>query len=99
MANALRQDGLLAARVTPQAQITEDPVNHPAHYNQGGVECIEAIKAALGQEGFIAYCKGQVVKYLWRADHKGNALQDAEKAEWYLKRAIAEMREKKEAGK
>jgi len=72
-----------------------DPVNHPPHYNQGGVECIEAIKAALGQDGFIAYCKGQVIKYLWRADHKGNALQDAEKAEWYLKRAIREQREKK----
>lgn len=70
-----------------------DPVNHPAHYKQGGVECIEAIKAALGQEGFIAYCKGQVVKYLWRAHHKGNALQDAEKAEWYLKRVISEMKE------
>lgn len=81
------------------AENVSDPVNNPSHYNQGGVECIEAIKAALGQDGFLAYCKGQVVKYLWRADHKGNALQDAEKAEWYLKRVIAEMREKKEAGK
>jgi len=62
-----------------------DPVNHPAHYTQGGIECIEAIKAALGSEGFRAYCRGNVLKYLWRTEFK-NGAQDLQKAKWYLDR-------------
>jgi len=68
-----------------------DPVNSPAHYTQGGIECIDAIRAALGPEGFKAYCRGNIQKYLWRADHKGKTLEDAKKAEWYLKRYIKEL--------
>ena len=62
-----------------------DPVNHPAHYTQGGIECIEAIKAALGPDGFKAYCRGNVIKYLWRTEFKNKA-QDLQKAKWYLDR-------------
>ena len=66
-----------------------DPVNHPAHYTQGGIECIDAIEAACtgldGQEGYLV---GQVIKYIWRWKHK-NGLQDLEKAKWYLERLIA----------
>jgi hypothetical protein len=69
--------------------LTTDNVNHPAHYNQGGIECIEAIKAATGS-GFIKYCTGNVIKYLWRYDNKGG-LEDLKKAAWYLDRAIKEM--------
>ena len=63
-----------------------DPVNYPTHYTQGGIECIEAIKASLGDEGFKGYLKGNVMKYLWRYEHKGNMVQDLEKAQWYLER-------------
>lgn len=66
-----------------------DPVNHPAHYTQGGIECIEALKAALGFEGFKAYCRGNIIKYLWRTEHK-NKVQDLKKARWYLDRLIEE---------
>jgi hypothetical protein len=66
-----------------------DNVNHPPHYNQGGIECIEAIKAALG-DGFVAYLRGNVIKYLWRCEHKGG-VEDLKKAAWYLDRAIKEM--------
>jgi hypothetical protein len=66
-----------------------DNVNHPAHYNQGGIECIEAIKAATGS-GFVKYCTGNVIKYLWRYDNKGG-IEDLKKAAWYLDRAIKEM--------
>jgi hypothetical protein len=59
-----------------------DPIN-PDHYKQGDIECIDAIRAALGPDGFKAYCKGQVIKYLWRAEHKGSPTQDYCKAEWY----------------
>jgi hypothetical protein len=69
--------------------LTVDNVNHPPHYNQGGIECIDAIKAATGS-GFIKYCTGNVIKYLWRYDNKGG-LEDLKKAAWYLDRAIKEM--------
>jgi hypothetical protein len=64
-----------------------DPVNNPRHYNQGSIECIDAIEASMTKDQFIAYCKGNIFKYLWRADHKNN-LEDLLKAEWYLKRLI-----------
>jgi hypothetical protein len=57
-------------------------VHKPSHYNQSGVECIEAIKASLG-DAFPAYCKGNVMKYLWRYKYK-NGLEDLQKARQYL---------------
>jgi hypothetical protein len=68
-----------------------DNVNHPLHYTQTEIECIDAIKAALGADGFHAYCKGQVIKYLWRADHKGNRIEDLRKAQWYMERLVVEL--------
>ena len=59
-----------------------DRVNHPSHYCAGGVECIEGIKAALGDE-FPAYCQGNVLKYVWRWRHKGG-VEDLRKAQVYL---------------
>ncbi len=66
----------------------DDPVNHPSHYTQGAVECIDAIESALGREGFIAFLRGQVIKYNWRMNAKGNPEQDAQKASWYQKRLV-----------
>ena len=64
--------------------IKDDPVNHPSHYTQGGIECIEAIEAACtGLSGEEGYYVGQVIKYIWRWKHK-NGLQDLKKAQWYL---------------
>lgn len=60
-------------------------VNHPSHYNQGKVECIEALESALTPEEFRGFCKGNALKYLWREKAKGGA-QDLEKAKWYLDR-------------
>jgi hypothetical protein len=65
-----------------------DNVNHPLHYTQGEVECIEAIESALGRDGFIAGLRFQVMKYTWRVMDKDNPLEDAKKCEWYLKRLI-----------
>jgi hypothetical protein len=67
-----------------------DPVN-PSHYKQGGIECIEAIKAALG-EGFPDYLRGNVMKYLWRYKEKGG-VGDLRKSAWYLDRLIKEVGE------
>lgn len=68
----------------------DDPVNHPAHYTAGGVECIDAIEAALigYKDPVKAWLVGQVIKYVWRAPLKGNALEDMKKARFYLDRAI-----------
>ena len=64
-------------------QPTHDPVNNPAHYTQGSVECTDAIEAALGPVGFIEFLRGQVIKYTWRMALKGAPLQDAQKGQWY----------------
>lgn len=65
-----------------------DMVNHPPHY-QGKVECIDAIEAALGADGFAAYCRGNAIKYSFRAGRKGPAGEDLAKARWYLERVPA----------
>lgn len=64
-----------------------DPVNKPSHYNAGEVETIDGIRAALG-EGFADYCRGNVLKYVWRCGLKGDAVEDLRKAATYLKWAI-----------
>ena len=61
-----------------------DMVNHPPHYKMGGIETIDFIEA----KGF-GYNLGNVVKYISRADHKGNHYEDLCKARWYLNREIA----------
>ena len=60
-----------------------DPVNNPAHYTVGGIETIDFIEAKK-----LGYNLGNVVKYLTRADHKGNKLEDLRKAQWYLEREV-----------
>ena len=60
-----------------------DNVNHPNHYTQGGIECIRAIEASMPPDGFQDYCKGNVLKYIWRWRDK-NGIEDLEKAAVYL---------------
>ncbi len=70
---------------------TQDNVNSPSHYNQSGIECIDAIKASLG-DGYQDYCKGNVMKYLWRYKYK-NGIEDLKKAQWYLKSMVESVEE------
>ena len=65
-----------------------DPVNSPAHYASGAIECIDAIEASMTLEEFQGYCKGNLIKYSWRYRDKGG-IQDLGKAKWYLDRLIA----------
>ncbi|MFZ9327808.1 MAG: DUF3310 domain-containing protein [Polynucleobacter sp.] len=67
--------------------IKEDTVNHPSHYTDGGIECIEAIEAQLTQEEYRGYLKGNIAKYVWRERHKGG-VESLKKAQWYLSRLI-----------
>jgi hypothetical protein len=65
--------------------VTEhDPVNHPQHYTShpSGIECIEVVE-------HMGFNLGNAIKYIWRADEKGNATEDLEKAAWYIQRELA----------
>ena len=68
----------------------EDLVNHPKHYtaHPSGVECIQITE-------HMGFCLGNAMKYIWRADLKGDAIEDLKKARWYLDREI-ERRSKNE---
>lgn len=69
----------------------DDMVNHPSHYTQGGIECIDAIESAVGKlQGFEGYLTGNILKYLWRWKSK-NGLEDLRKARWYLDMLIREI--------
>jgi len=72
------------AKSSPASSGSADMVNHPPHYtaHPSGVECI-AITEHMG------FCVGNAVKYLWRADEKGAAVEDLEKSRWYIEREIA----------
>ena len=70
--------------------MTVDMVNHPPHYNQSSVECIDAIESATGPN-FKFYLQGNVMKYLWRFDYKGEPIKDLKKAQWYIERLIKEV--------
>lgn len=73
------------------ASPTNDAVNHPSHYTQGGIECIDALEAAtVGKRGIEAICTANVIKYLWRYERK-NGVEDVRKARWYLERLIKEL--------
>lgn len=72
----------------------KDNVNHPSHYNQGKIECIEAIESAtIGKSGIEAVCVANVIKYLWRYEKKGGR-ESVEKAMWYLQRLLRVLEEK-----
>ena len=58
-------------------------VNHPSHYNKGKIEVIDVIEAWK-----LGFNLGNVVKYVARADNKGERLEDLQKALWYLQREI-----------
>lgn len=68
-----------------------DMVNHPSHYTQGGIECIDALKAAtVSKTGIEAVCTANAIKYLWRYEEK-NGIEDVKKARWYIDRLIKEI--------
>lgn len=67
--------------------IQEDVVNHPSHYTDGTIECIEAIEAELTPEEYRGYLKGNIAKYIWRERSKGG-ITSLKKAQWYLDRLV-----------
>lgn len=70
----------------------QDMINHPPHYTQGEIECIEAIKYIndkLRMEGYKGYCLGNFIKYIWRCNYK-NGWEDIAKATFYLNEFLTE---------
>lgn len=70
-----------------ETELAHDPVNAPQHYraHPSGVECIQITE-------HMGFCLGNAIKYLWRADEKGRAIEDLEKARWYIDREIQRRR-------
>lgn len=66
----------------------KDIVNNPSHYTFGNVECIDAIESSMSKESFCGFLKGNVMKYVWRYEHKGRSIEDLEKCKWYLNKLI-----------
>lgn len=67
----------------------KDNVKQPSHYTFGSVQCIDALRASMSKEAFCGFCKGNVLKYLWRYEHK-NKVEDLNKALQYLQWLIEE---------
>ena len=79
-----------------QPDFKPDMVCHPTHYNQGKVECIDAMAAAtVNKRGIEAVCVSNVIKYLFRYETK-NGLEDVKKAQFYLNRLVDELEAKRE---
>ena len=68
----------------------DDRVNSPSHYTYGNTEAIDVIEEAISEAPSVkaGMLQAQVLKYLLRLWHKDNPVEDAKKAEWYLKRLI-----------
>ena len=63
-----------------------DAVNHPPHYTShpSGIECIQVTE-------HMTFCLGNAIKYIWRAGHKGDKIEDLRKARFYIEREIARL--------
>lgn len=68
--------------------MSNDPVNHPEHYETNGIECIDAMVASQGAEAVQNYCVCNAFKYIWRHQHKGKSVEDIQKAIWYLNKYV-----------
>jgi hypothetical protein len=70
-----------------------DNVNHPKHYNIGGLETIDIIESRLTREEFVGYLKGSKMKYDLRYPFKGNVEEDLAKSEWFKNKLISVLRD------
>jgi hypothetical protein len=89
MKKMAEQESMANMQGAANAAWAQDMVNSPPHYNQAGIECIDAIRAAT-DDGYEYYLQGNIIKYLWRYRYK-NGVQDLEKAQWYLQKLIEEI--------
>ena len=60
-----------------------DAIAHPDYYNEGGIECFDVIRAALGTKGLVSFCEANIIKYAYRMKKKGKYLEDVRKIRDY----------------
>lgn len=79
---------------TDEPAVDTDLVNHPPHYtaHPSGVECITVTE-------HMNFCRGNAVKYIWRAGDKGSEIEDLKKARWYIDREISRLMANDESAK
>lgn len=85
-ASKTKSQGSVRQKPSAVAPTLVDKINHPSHYKVGGIETIDFIEAK-----DLGYHLGNVVKYISRADHKDNKLENLKKAQWYLNRAVSNL--------
>lgn len=79
-------------KVIAEKNNVSDPVNHPPHYTQGKIEVIDIIEVLTeGYTGYQGYLVGNVVKYIARANFKGNKAEDIQKSQFYLNKLVKEI--------
>jgi|EP01047_Picozoa_sp_COSAG01_P045529 hypothetical protein len=67
----------------------DDAVNRPAHYNQGPIECIDAMRSAFTPAQLRTFCILNAFKYIWRCtQHKDGVETNVRKAKWFLEQAL-----------
>ena len=71
--------------------LNNDPINKPAHYNVGDINCLQLIKQQLGKEGYLAYLTGSAYKYLYRHEHKEENIADLKKCKYFIEAKIEEL--------
>ena len=85
------------AELNIEPENNPDMVSHPKHYTQGGIECIDALKAAtVGKRGIEAVCVANIIKYCWRYEEK-NGIEDVRKAKFYIERLLKELEESQQS--
>ena len=72
---------------TPTNTSNSSNVDHPSHYNQGSIECIDAMLSAFGKDEVKSFCKLNAFKYIWRSKFKRD-LEDIKKANWYISKFV-----------
>lgn len=63
-------------------------VNHPLHYQAGGLECIDVMEKLFGIDWVYHFCVLNAFKYQWRCNNKGKTVEDFRKAIWYNNKAV-----------
>lgn len=77
-----------ASATSTKEESQKEMINHPPHYKNGNIECIEAMIDVFGKHKVAAFCELNAFKYQWRANNKGTDIQDKKKAIWYLNKYI-----------
>ena len=90
---AMERWGQIMNQKILEAKSAHDPVNHPAHYTTGKIECIDFI-----QDKGLNFCRGNAVKYIVRAGLKdpNKEIEDLEKAIFYLNAEIKDIKKRAE---